>query len=629
MTVEELLSVLSEALSGTRAKDRVSRIAAHHRIQGSPGFLDALKEIQEALDGFDVPTKAHTFPADGASKTFSWTAPIAWHVRDGILRQTAPQERTLIRFEEIPQGIIAQSKGGHVEAEVVDVDKGDSDTYYCDKDVAGKFVMATGRPQEVATLAVARGAVGVILYPTPERADRWPDLVQYAGFWPTAETVESTPFGFSISRRQADELRAALEKGAVRLAGTIDADPGPGSLHVLEGWITGDDPKAKEILLVAHLCHPRPSANDNASGSGLLWEIAQTLASLRQAGRISIDRTVRFLWVPEFHGTLPWADTHREHLRNTLFALNLDMVGQSPERLGEPFHVWQVPNSIPSFLNAWFEPLLDRIGSDARTIAPGGTRRSMQWRLDPMSGGSDHLVFLDPLFQIPTAMFNHDDPLHHTHLDDLEMVDPTRLKRVGVLTATLVLLPNILREECARLTGWLFRYNLHELTRAFDLSFEQDDSAAAGLLNLALDVETTRIDSFRELLAESSIRWDDAEQKQAVAAVQQRLLSERNALKSARKNASKDNPSRPKKAFEGLLPYRALRTLPDEERRFFKDEFSGPYDGMLFAALNLCDGTRSVHEIALQLTLEFDTRISQETVSRALTILAREGWVHL
>ena len=629
MTLVELLSILSETLSGTRAKDRVSRIAAHHRIQGSPGFLDALKEIQEALDGFDVPTKVHTFPADGASKVFAWTAPIAWHVRGGTLRQTAPQERTLIRFEEIPQGILAQSQGGHAEAEVVDVGQGDSDTHYCDKDVAGRFVLATGRPQEVAAFAVARGAVGVILYPTPERVDRWPDLVQYAGFWPTAETLEATPFGFSISRRQAEELRAALEKGAVRLAGEIDADLGPGSLHVLEGWITGDDPKAKEILLVAHLCHPRPSANDNASGSGLLWEIAQTLASLRQAGRISIDRTIRFLWVPEFHGTLPWAGAHRERLRNTLFALNLDMVGESPERLGEPFHVWQVPNSIPSFLNAWFEPLLERIGSDARTIAPGGTRRPMQWRLNPMCGGSDHLVFLDPLFQIPSAMFNHDDPLHHTHLDDLEMVDPTRLKRVGLLTAALALLPNILREESARLIGWLLRYNLRELARAFDLSCEQDDSAAARLLDLVLEVETARIDNFRKLLAESSIRWDDSEQKQAVAAVHQRLLSERNPSQSPEDAAPASDVRRPKKAFEGPLRYRALRTLPDEERRFFKDEFSGPYDGMLFAALNLCDGTRSIYEIALQLTLEFDTRISQETVSRALTILAREDWVSL
>lgn len=629
MNLDELLSVLSETLSGTRAKDCVSRIAAHHRIQGSPGFLDALEEIKEALDSLDVPNKVHTFPADGESKTFAWTAPLAWHVRDGTLRQTAPQEKTLIRFEEIPQGILAQSKGGHIEAEVVDVEGGDSDAHYHDKDITGKFIMATGRPQEVAPLAVERGAVGVILYPTSKRADRWPDLVQYAGFWPDAEKVETTPLGFSISRRQADELRATLEKGAVRLLGTIDADLGPGSLHVLEGWIPGNNPEAKEVLLIAHLCHPRPSANDNASGSGLLWEIAQTLVTLRKEERIPAKRTVRFLWVPEFYGTLPWAAAYRDRLKNTLFVLNLDMVGQSPERLGEPFHVWRVPNSIPSFLNAWFEPLLDRIGSDSKTIAPGGTRRPMQWRLDPTSGGSDHLVFLDPLFQIPAVMFNHDDPLHHTHLDNLEMVDPTQLKRIGVLTAALALLPNIIGEERARLTGWLLRYNLRELTRAFDLSLGRDEHAAAVLLNLALDVEKARVNSFRELLAESSIQWDDAEHRQALVSVQKRLLSERNASQSTEHTASIGKSSRPSKTFEGPLPYRALRSLPDKERRFFQDEFSGPYDAMLFEALNLCDGTRAVHEIALQLTLEFNTWISQETVSRALTVLAREGWVSL
>jgi aminopeptidase-like protein len=626
MNLNELLSVLSETLSGTRAKDCVSRIAAHHRIQGSPGFLDALEEIKKALDSLDVPNKVHTFPADGESKTFAWTAPLAWHVRDGTLRQTAPQEKTLIRFEEIPQGILAQSKGGHIEAEVVDVEGGDSDAHYRDKNITGKFIMATGRPQEVAPLAVERGAVGVILYPTSKRADRWPDLVQYAGFWPDAEKVETTPLGFSISRRQADELRATLKKGAVRLLGTIDADLGPGSLHVLEGWIPGNNPEAKEVLLIAHLCHPRPSANDNASGSGLLWEIAQTLVSLRQSQRIHAERTVRFLWVPEFYGTLPWAAAYRDRLKNTLFVLNLDMVGQSPERLGEPFHVWRVPNSIPSFLNAWFEPLLDRIGSDSKTIAPGGTRRPMQWRLDPMSGGSDHLVFLDPLFRIPAVMFNHDDPLHHTHLDNLEMVDPTQLKRIGVLTTALALLPDIVVKERPRLTGWLLRYNLRELMRAFDLSLEYDD---ATLLNLALDVEKARVDSFRRLLAERSIQWDDAEYRQALTAVQKRLLDERDAAKSPKNFASVNNERRPKKAFEGPLPYRALRALSTEDRRFFEEEFSDSYGAMPIEVLNLCDGTRAVHEIALQVTLEFNTWISEETVSRALTILASDGWVSL
>lgn len=627
MTLAELLSILSEALSGTRAKDRVSRIAAHHRIQGSPGFLDALEEIKEALDTLDVPNRVHTFPADGKSKTFAWTAPLAWHVRNGTLHRTTPQDKTLIRFEEIPQGILAQSKGGHIEAEVVDVGEGNSDAHYRTKDVAGKFIMATGRPQEVAPHAVERGAVGVILYPTSERADRWPDLVQYAGFWPDADKLETTPLGFSISRRQADELRAALGNGPVRLTGMIDADLGPGSLHVLEGWIPGNNPDAKEVLLIAHLCHPRPSANDNASGSGILWEIAQTLVALRAEKRIPVDRTVRFLWVPEFYGTLPWVDAHRDRLKNTLFVLNLDMVGQSPEKLGEPFHVWRVPNSIPSFLNAWFEPLLDRIGNDPKAIAPNGTRRPMHWRLDSMSGGSDHLVFLDPLFQIPAVMFNHDDPLHHTHLDNLEMVDSTQLKRVSVLTAALALLPNIIGEERARLTGWLLRFNLRELTRAFDLSLEHNDPTAARLLNLALNVEEARIDSFRELLAEVSIQWDNAEHRQAVAAVQKRLFAERNMSKITEQTVSMGDPSRPKKAFEGPLPYRALQALSAVDRRFFEEEFSDSYGAMSVEALNLCDGMHTLHEIALQLTLEFNTWVSEKTVSRALTVLANDGWV--
>ncbi len=498
MTFEQILSELSCELSGARAKGYVSRIASYHRIQGSSGFLAALTEVREALERMHILCQIHTYPADGKRKTFSWTAPVTWNVRSGSLRQITPKERTLIRFDEIPQGVIAHSRAGECEGEA--------------DDVKGKFVMATGKPQEVAPLAVKRGAIGVILYPTSQRADAWPDLVQYAGFWPDASQIDHTPLGFSLSRRQADELLAAMREGSVRLAASIDADLGPGSLHLLEGWIPGRNPQAREILLIAHLCHPRPSANDNASGSGLLLEIARTLMSLVEKGRITPERTVRFLWVPEFHGTLPWTEEHQEQVKRFLFVLNLDMVGQSPERLGEPFRVSRVPDSIPSYLNACFEPLLERIADDPRTIAPLGTRRPMHWLLDPASGGSDHVIFSDPVFHIPAVMFGHKDPLHHTHLDDLDMVDPTELKRVGLLSAMLALLPSSLPEEANRLAGWLLRYSLTALTLAFDLVIGSEAAPGEELLNLALHLEEERAISFQALLREAKTAWDGAGQ---------------------------------------------------------------------------------------------------------------------
>ena len=627
MTLEQILTEVSRELSGAVAKQNVARIAAHHRIQGSPGFDDAVNEIKEALERWHIPCTVHTYPADGKTKTYSWAAPLGWSVRSGSLRQLSPKEKSLVRFDEISQGVIAHSRGGAAEAEVVDVGEGTCLEDYAGRDVADKYVMATGKPQEVAPLAVDHGAIGIILYPTPQRAGEWPDLVQYAGFWPQASQIEQTPLGFSISRRQADSLLAALREGPVRLAGSIDADLGPGNLRVLEARIPGHRPQAREILLISHLCHPTPSANDNASGSALLLEIARTLAQLTKEGKLTLDRSIRFLWVPEFYGTLPWAASHRQQIENILFVLNLDMVGQSPERLGEPFRVSRAPGSTPSVLNAWFEPLLERIEDDPNTIAPRGTRRPMQWQLDPPSGGSDHVVFSDPLFGVPAVMFGHGDPLHHTHLDDVDMVDPTELKRVGVLAATLALLPGTLPQETDRLAGWLLRYSLTAIQRSFELSLGMKEASIEEFLGPALTLEEQRLASFKRLLDEASVAWDESGLRHVLTATRDALL-ETGGGSEAKQDHGSEGPL-PRKAFEGPLPYAFFRSLSKEDRRFMEREFTGPYGAITLEGLNLCDGKRTLREIALRLSLEFGHWISIETVTRALGILEEGGWVEL
>jgi len=60
MTLEQILSGVSRELSGALAKQNVARIAAHHRIQGSPGYDDALNEIREALERWHIPCTVHT-----------------------------------------------------------------------------------------------------------------------------------------------------------------------------------------------------------------------------------------------------------------------------------------------------------------------------------------------------------------------------------------------------------------------------------------------------------------------------------------------------------------------------------------------------------------------------------------
>jgi len=70
-------------------------------------------------------------------------------------------------------------------------------------------------------------------------------------------------------------------------------------------------------------------ANDNKSGSAAILEVARVLNKLIAEGRIPRPkRTIRFLWAPEFSGTIPWIKANREIIERTLCDINMDMVGE-------------------------------------------------------------------------------------------------------------------------------------------------------------------------------------------------------------------------------------------------------------------------------------------------------------
>lgn len=627
MAYEELLADIILEFSGDRAKEDVRRIAGFHRIQGSQGYSQAVDLLRGSLDELGVANKVSAYPADARSRAFSWTAPPAWNIRSGILRQITPGEAVLARFSANQHAIISQSHGGKAEGELVDVGEGISPNDYSDLNVVGKFVMATGKPRFVAPLAVARGAVGVIVYPTASRASEFPDMVVYEGFWPDAEALDSTPLGFSISLRQAAALQSQMMTGPVLLSGAIDAAYGGGELQILDARMPGSQPSLGEVVLVAHLCHPKPSANDNASGSALLLEIARTVVALAQRRQIVPLRSIRLLWVPELYGTLPWAIEHEDEVSRILFALSLDMVGESQDKIGQPFRVGRVPGSTPSFLNAWFEPLLEKIADAPETTADSGSRRPMNWRVAPPSGGSDHLVFSDSRYGIPAAIFGHSDPFHHTHLDNMDMVDATELKRVGILTAMVTLMADTAAADAELLDGWLSRYSSRELYRAASVCHHENSWALPELLKLAVGIEQERARGFGLFLDSVGITWD---QERFLTL----LLNTRDYLLASSRTSGSDAHSaaigqRPQRLIDGPLSNNYFRSLPSEKRRYVEENFSGFHGALAQELLNLSDGEHTVHELALRLSLDFNRWIPQNVVANVLRILEEGGWVRM
>ncbi len=441
MQFDELIRILSHELSGEKAKKYTREISSFHRIQASSGLHKAIKFIISELKRVgDNNYKVLKYKADGEPNAFGWESPIPWEIESGFLKMIEPEEKYLCRYDEIPESIATHSKATDSIVEVVDIGNGTIEEFN-KTDVKGKIVLTTAAPRTLIERIYQYNAVGVIGYPTEKRAAGNDNLVQYLGLWPNAKNLDMSTYGFSISRKQAREIKNYLQKGEkVLVHAKIKAELKKGKLEVLTTKIIGSTRPQEEVILIAHICHPYPSANDNASGSALLLEIFTTLFNLIKDRKIKApERTIRFLWVPEFSGTIPWTDEmYKSNKWKPILAINLDMVGESPKIVGEPFIVSKSSISTPSYLNDIITLLIEKIKDNKNIIEQNGWQYGWNYRVYPYSGGSDHIIFSDSPIRVPSVMFGHMDRFWHTNLDTIEKVDPTELKRVGILAACTV-----------------------------------------------------------------------------------------------------------------------------------------------------------------------------------------------
>lgn len=76
----------------------------------------------------------------------------------------------------------------------------------------------------------------------------------------------------------------------------------------------------------------------------------------------------------------------------------------------------------------------------AHLSEPGGSKNLFHYQVTPYDPGSDHDIFNDSTVGVPALMLGHwPDWTHHTSEDTLDKVDPTTLKRVGVLATAAAL----------------------------------------------------------------------------------------------------------------------------------------------------------------------------------------------
>jgi len=365
-----------------------------------------------------------------------------WDAVEGDLWLVQPFKKKIASLHQVPSSLASGSTDADVEAEIVYVGAG-READYSGKDVSGKIVLGGGSIGTVFQAAVnERGAAGVMgtgsSGVSSNSAGYTLDQIGWASVSPKPD---KGGFGFNLSLRQFQELRGYLERGdKVVVRAHVRAKTYPGKMNVISAAVPGTDPAAGEFIYVAHAFETisKPGANDNCTGVATLLEIGRTMARLIRDGALPKPRrTIRFIWGNEISGSSAFMNQHPELQDKLLAALNFDMTGANMKTTDSYLRVKMTPDGRPSYLNDLIANLL-RFVDQAEIRTTQGVNAPFNFRLAPLAtitSGSDHSVFLAAA--IPAMQFNYwPDNFYHSSEDRIIHVDPTELKRIGVIAAS-------------------------------------------------------------------------------------------------------------------------------------------------------------------------------------------------
>jgi hypothetical protein len=460
---DEVPAAIHAEIDGSGTLATVRELSRFHRVQGSPGYAAAAEHLKKKLLAVGLSDAAiERFPADGKTRYAHFVSYYGWTPVSAALEEISPRAALVEAFPELPVALADYSQDADVTAELIDVGAGTSEKDYAGKDVKGRIVLADGDPASVHRAACEeRGAAG-FLSDFPNQASAWSgddrDLVRWGHLSPYQL---GNRFAFMLSRRQAEQYRRRLTAGEkIVLRARVEAKMVPATYDVVVATIPGTDPAAGDIVLTAHLCHESAGANDNASGSAAIFEVARALQSaIRRHTLPAPRRTVRFLWLPEIAGSQAYLIRHPEVARKLAAGIHMDMVGGLLSTTKSTLHVSRSAESRPHVANeiarAWLEEVTGASmhyaerGGDAYAgfTWPPGSREPLLADVRQLELGSDHEVFEEASFGVPMVYFHdYPDVTIHTNKDQPENLDATKLGRVAYLGAgiawTLAALPD-------------------------------------------------------------------------------------------------------------------------------------------------------------------------------------------
>lgn len=459
---ERAIDTMLDRFDREAAMGHVRFMSRYWRLPGNDGFDLSIDRIEERLvaSGFAVdrrgtrgadgpkafPVRVHTYPNQGHGWDYSAGTLAIVHA-DGSETPVLSKDRDLI---SLCINSFSTPAGGRV-LRVIDVGRGDRPADYEGKDLEDAIVLGDADAGRLWREASTRGAAGVVstalgsyIRPVPPGVkepprDEW-DVLQWSSI---PYDAAKKGFGFKASPRAAAALRRALAGGPLRARVSITSTFSERSARMLIAELPGADLAAERIVIAAHV--QEPGANDNASGSATLAEMAVAMRTAIASGRLPAPaRTITFLWIDEISGSRQWIKDHPEQAKRVKWMFSLDMTGEDVTKTGGSFLVERWPDPGAVYDRAW-DPHSEwgRGDVDPKTLKGDiindlhlaiarrvGSRTGWVVRSNPYEGGSDHTVFGSQ--GVPSLLDWHfTDRYYHSSFDTPDKVSPDEMRNVA------------------------------------------------------------------------------------------------------------------------------------------------------------------------------------------------------
>lgn len=400
---------LQRQLSGLKALDNVSELAKiGDRFVGTEGDKKAIKFVKRQFKSFGLEIKETPFSA------------LSFVEEKARLRILSTREE----LEAVAPYFSPSTPPGGIEAELVLVKDGTEEDYRR-ADAKGKIVVLT---EEVlgyskfwvgtfAERAANAGAVGMILiHPMP-----WPYRASMeAGYSDLKKRFcKKTLPAVCISAVSGFKLMHALGKGQTKARLEVRTSIEERESVIISAFHRGTDYPKQRIGILAHRDNGiAPGANDNATGSGTMLEIARVLSQTKP------KRSFEFISTTAEEGTTPGAFTYcrlyKEDLVKNMRAL-IDMDMLSGVGTVKQIEVGLWPDTKPLKHPNWLMDMVDEVAAE---LGYGFGRMVASW------GVPEEGRFLG--IGVPAiCLWGNDDPYYHSIHDAVDKINPNNLKAVA------------------------------------------------------------------------------------------------------------------------------------------------------------------------------------------------------